>query len=84
MWEKVKAVWFNRKAPSSKRLDPATLDTARMQYFCLFGIVYPYVTHHAKRDLVGIAKSIDPGQPAQTAQADQVRTFRYWQSFLCI
>ena len=24
------------------------------------------VTHHAKRDPMGIAKSIDPGQPAQS------------------
>ena len=28
------------------------------------------VTHHTKRDLMGIAKSIEPGQPAQSAQAD--------------
>ena len=29
----------------------------------------------AKRDLMGIAKSIKPGQPAQSAQADQGRNF---------
>ena len=30
---------------------------------------------------MGIAKSIDPGQPAQSAQADHGRTFRYWLIF---
>ena len=29
-----------------------------------------YVTHHAERDLIGIAKSINPGQPFQSTQAD--------------
>ena len=28
-----------------------------------------------KRELMGIAKSIDPGQPLQTAQSDQGRYF---------
>ena len=46
--------------------------------------VYRYVTHHLKRDLMGIAKSIDPGQPVQSMQADQSRNFRYWQIFLYI
>ena len=31
--------------------------------------------HHATRDLMGNAKSIDPGQPAQSAQADHCRNF---------
>ena len=35
------------------------------------------VIHHAKRDLMGIAKSIDPGQPAQ------FEAFRYWQ-IVCV
>ena len=34
-----------------------------------------------KRDLTGIAKSIEPGQPVQSVQADQGRTFRYLQIF---
>ena len=37
-----------------------------------------YVTNHAKRDLMGIAKSIDPGQPAQS---DHDQNFYYWQIF---
>ena len=36
--------------------------------FCARGETY--VTHHAKRDLMGIAKSTDPGQLAQSAQVD--------------
>ena len=38
----------------------------------------------AKSDLVGIAKSIDPGQPAQSAQADHGRYFSLLADFLCI
>ena len=41
------------------------------------------VTYHAKRNLVGIAKNIEPGQPAQSAQSDDGRTLRYWQ-ILCL
>ena len=32
-----------------------------------------FVTHFVKRDLLGIAKSINPGQLAQSLQADQGR-----------
>ena len=39
------------------------------------------VTHHAKRDLTGIAKSIDPGQ---SAQADHGRLFSLLADFLYI
>ena len=34
----------------------------------MFGFIF--VIHHAKRDLMGIAKTIDPGQPEQSGQAD--------------
>ena len=34
-----------------------------------------FVAHHAKRDLMGTAKSIDPGQPAQSGQAGHGRNF---------
>ena len=37
-----------------------------------------------KRDLTGIAKSIDPGQPAQSAQADHSQSFSLSADFLCI
>ena len=40
-----------------------------------------FVTHHAERDLVGIAKRIDPGHPAQ---ADHGRHFSLLADFLCI
>ena len=40
-----------------------------------------YATHHAISNLTGIVKGIDPGQPAQSALADPVKTFRYWQIF---
>ena len=43
-----------------------------------------YVTHYARKDLVGIAKSIDPSQPAQSAQADQDPNFSLLADFLCI
>ena len=42
---------------------------------------YIIVTHHSKRDLMGIAKSIDGGQPAQ---ADHGRNFSLLADFLCI
>ena len=42
------------------------------------------MTHHGKRDLIGIAKSIDPGQPEQSAQADQGRYFSLLADFLCM
>ena len=42
------------------------------------------VTHHAKRGLMGIVKSIDPGQPAQSAKADHGRNFSLLADFLCV
>ena len=42
------------------------------------------VTHHAKQDLMGITKSIDRGQPAQSAQADHGRNFSLLADFLRI
>ena len=39
---------------------------------------------HAKRDPMGIAKSIDPSQPAHSAQSDQDRNFSLLADFLCI
>ena len=47
------------------------------------GIV-TFVIHHAKRDLMGIAKIIVPGQPAQSAQANQNQNFSLLADFLCI
>ena len=46
--------------------------------------VSKYVTHHTKRDLMGIAKSIDPCQPVQSTQAEQGRNFSLLADFLCI
>ena len=43
-----------------------------------------FVTHHAKRDLLGIAKSIDPSQPVLSAQSDQGRNFSQLADYLCI
>ena len=43
-----------------------------------------YVTHHAKRDLMGIVKGIHPGQPVQSAQADHRWNFSLLADFLCI
>ena len=40
-----------------------------------------YVTHHAKRDLVGI---IDPSQLAQSVKAEQGQNFLLLADFLCI
>ena len=42
------------------------------------------VTHQAKRDLMRIAKSIDPGQPAQSTQAVHGRNFSLLADFLCV
>ena len=42
------------------------------------------VTRHAKRGLMGIAKCIDPGQPAQSAQSDHGRNFSLLPDFLRI
>ena len=42
-----------------------------------------YVTHHAKKGLIVIAKSFDRGQPARTAQADHGRNFSLLADFLC-
>ena len=42
------------------------------------------VTHHAKKDLMGIMKSINPGQPVQSGQADHSQNFSLWADFLCI
>ena len=44
----------------------------------------PNVTHYSKRDLMGIANSIDPGQPVQSAQADHGKNFSLLADFLCI
>ena len=43
-----------------------------------------YVTHHTKRDLMGITKSTDRGQPAQSAHADHGRNFSLLADFLRI
>ena len=43
-----------------------------------------FVTHHTERGHMGIAKSIDPGQPAQSAQTDHSRNFSLLTDFLCI
>ena len=40
--------------------------------------IYLFVNHHAKRDLIGIEKSIDSGQPAPSAQMTAVETFRFF------
>ena len=40
--------------------------------------------HHAKRDLLGIAKNIDPGQLAQSAQAVHGRNFSLLADFFVI
>ena len=56
-----------------------TLDCGAMDY-----PVHVYVTRHAKMDLMGIVKSIHPGQPAQSAQADQGRKLSLFADFLCI
>ena len=42
------------------------------------------MTHHRKRELMGIAKSIDPGQPVQSMQADHGQNFSLLADFLCI
>ena len=43
-----------------------------------------YFTHYAKRDLLGIAKSIDPGQLAQSDKADHGGNFSLMADFQCI
>ena len=43
-----------------------------------------YVTHLTKKDLTGIAKSIDSGQPAQSAQSDRGKNLSLLADFLCI
>ena len=43
-----------------------------------------FLTHHATRDLMGIAKSIDPGQPAQSVQSDHGQNFSLLADFQCI
>ena len=42
------------------------------------------VTHHVKRDHMGVAKSFYFGQPARSAQADHGRNFSLLEDFLCI
>ena len=42
------------------------------------------MTRHAKRDFMGIAKSMDPAQPAQSTHADHGRNFSLLADFLCI
>ena len=46
--------------------------------------IYVYVTNHIKRNLMGTAKSIDPGQPVQSMQADHSQNFSLLVDFLCI
>ena len=73
------------------------LESEEISFTCSSGrtlfIVYPHSTvkhmnnlwaHHAEKDLMGIAKSIDPGKPAQSAQADHGRNFSLLADFLCI
>ena len=50
----------------------------------LITITNEYVTHHAKSDLMGITKSINPGQPEQSMQSEQGRNFLLLADFLCI
>ena len=50
-----------------------------IQVLCNFELVY--VTYYATRDLLGIAKSIDPGQPTQS---DHGRNFPLLADCLCI
>ena len=47
-------------------------------------IIKKNVTHHAKRDLMGIAECIDRGQTARTAQSDHGQYFPPLTDFLCI
>ena len=47
-------------------------------------LISKYLTHHAKSDLKGIAKSIEPSQPVQSAQSDHGRNFSLLADFLCI
>ena len=42
------------------------------------------VTHNAKRDLIGIAKSIEPGQAARSARTDHGQIFSLLADFMCI
>ena len=48
------------------------------------GHYFVIVIHYTKRDLKGTAKSIDPGQPTQSAQADDGRDFSLLTDFLCV
>ena len=43
-----------------------------------------YLTHQVKRDFMGIVKSVDPGQPVQSAQANHGRNFLLLADFLYI
>ena len=43
--------------------------------------MYQNVTHHAKRDIMGIVKSIDSGQPVKSYHS---RNFSLLADFLCI
>ena len=47
-------------------------------------LIDAYVTCNAKRDLMGIAKSIDRGQPAQSTQSDHGRNVSLLLDFPCI
>ena len=56
-------------------------------FFCPLTCFLPnisYAAHHTKRDLMGIVKSIDHGQPAQPVQADHGLNFSLLAGFLCI
>ena len=43
-----------------------------------------FVTHYTKRNLMGTAKSINPGKPAESAQADHGQNCLLLADFLCI
>ena len=49
--------------------------------FCCY-LAFTIVTHHPKRGLMGIVKSIDLGQSVRLAHADQGQTFSLLADFL--
>ena len=59
-------------------------EVLRVDYFKITWSRFTNVTHQEKRDLMGIAKSIDSGQPALSAQADHGPNFLLLADFLCI
>ena len=48
------------------------------------GVYNTFVTHYTKRDLMGIAKSIDPCHPVLSAQSDPGRNLSLLADFQCI